>query len=41
LHIFANGKHGFGTAKQNLLTDVWMELFKNWLAAKGFLSDHE
>jgi len=37
LHIFANGKHGFGTRKQNLLSDIWMDLFKNWLAAEGFL----
>jgi len=38
LHIFANGKHGFGTRKQNLLSDSWLSLFKNWLAAQGFLS---
>ncbi len=37
LHIFANGKHGFGMQKQNLLSDAWLDLFKNWMAAKGFL----
>ena len=41
LHIFANGKHGFGTRKQNLLSDVWMDLFKNWLAAEGFLPSNK
>lgn len=38
LHIFANGGHGFGMTKQNLLSDPWVDLFKNWLAAKGYLS---
>jgi hypothetical protein len=35
--VTANGNHGFGTGKQNLLTDIWKDLFKNWLAAEGFL----
>ena len=38
LHIFAKGYHGFGMKKQNLSTDQWIELFKNWLAAQGYLS---
>jgi acetyl esterase/lipase len=38
LHIFAKGYHGFGMKKQNLLTDSWIDLFKNWLAAQGYLS---
>ena len=38
LHIFAKGYHGFGMKKQNLLTDQWIELLKNWLAAQGYLS---
>src|SRR6266446_3277592 len=33
LHIFARGYHGFGMKKQNLPTDSWIDLFKNWLAA--------
>lgn len=37
LHIFANGGHGFGTGSQHLLSDSWLELFKNWLIAKNFL----
>jgi acetyl esterase/lipase len=35
LHIFANGGHGFGMTKQNLLSDAWVDLFKNWLAGQG------
>ena len=38
LHIFAKGDHGFGMKKQHLPTDQWIELFKNWLAAQGYLS---
>ena len=38
LHIFANGAHGFGMHKRNLLSDIWTELFKNWMSAQGFLS---
>jgi acetyl esterase/lipase len=38
LHIFARGYHGFGMKKQNLSTDSWIDLFKNWLAAQGYLS---
>ncbi len=38
LHIFARGEHGFGMKKQNLPSDAWIDLFKNWLAARGYLS---
>ena len=38
LHIFADGGHGFGMNTQNLLSDVWIELFKNWLAARDYIS---
>jgi acetyl esterase/lipase len=38
LHIFAGGEHGFGMKKQHLPTDSWIDLFKNWLAAQGYLS---
>jgi acetyl esterase/lipase len=38
LHIFASGEHGFGMKQQKKLPDQWVELFKNWLAAQGFLS---
>ena len=38
LHIFAGGEHGFGMKKQNLPTDQWIELFKNWLTVQGYLS---
>jgi acetyl esterase/lipase len=38
LHIFANGGHGFGMRKQNLLSDIWVDLFKNWMASQGHIS---
>jgi len=38
LHIFANGGHGFGMRKQNLLPDVWIDLFKQWMTANGYIS---
>jgi predicted esterase len=28
LHIFANGGHGFGMRKQNLLSDIWIDLLE-------------
>lgn len=37
LHVFGNGSHGFGTLQQKKLTDPWVDLFRNWLAAQGFL----
>lgn len=38
LHIFGNGAHGFGVGAAGLLSDPWMDLFGNWLAAQGLLS---
>jgi acetyl esterase/lipase len=38
LHIFANGGHGFGSLKQNLLSDQWTGLFKHWMASQGYIS---
>lgn len=38
LHIFANGGHGFGMRRQNLLSDAWTYLFKNWMASHGFIT---
>jgi acetyl esterase/lipase len=37
LHIFTKGRHGFGMLKQNLPTDSWIDLLRNWLDAQGFL----
>jgi len=37
-HIFARGEHGFGMKKQNLPSDAWIDLLKNWLASLGYLS---
>lgn len=37
LHIFGNGAHGFGMGKAGLLSDPWIDLFGNWLAAQGML----
>ena len=31
LHMYEKGKHGFGTKKQNLPVDSWMERFFDWL----------
>jgi acetyl esterase/lipase len=37
LHIFVKGGHGFGMRQQNLPSDSWISLFRNWLAALGYL----
>lgn len=37
LHAYAKGGHGFGTAKQNLPVDSWMDRFGDWLKQNGFL----
>ncbi|MCS7187401.1 MAG: alpha/beta hydrolase fold domain-containing protein, partial [Armatimonadota bacterium] len=37
LHIFSAGGHGFGSLKQNLPSDAWLDLFKNWLKHLGYL----
>jgi acetyl esterase/lipase len=37
LHIYAKGQHGFGTAKQNLPVDGWLDVFHAWMGQQGFL----
>lgn len=37
LHMYAKGGHGFGTGKQNLPVDSWLNRFEEWLAFQGFL----
>ena len=37
LHLFANGGHGFGLGKPGTATTHWPALFRDWLAATGFL----
>lgn len=37
LHMYAKGGHGFGTGKQNLPVDSWLNHFEEWLAFQGFL----
>ena len=31
LHMYESGKHGFGTKKQGLPVDTWMDRFTDWL----------
>lgn len=38
LHIYVKGGHGFGTKKQNLPTDTWIDRFGDWLGEEGFLT---
>lgn len=38
LHIFRRGNHGFGTKKQNLPSDRWVDLFYAWMESSGFVS---
>jgi acetyl esterase/lipase len=37
IHIYAKGQHGFGTAKQGLPVDHWLDAFYAWLAQQGFV----
>ena len=37
LHMYEKGKHGFGTKKQNLPVDSWMDRFFDWLQMQGLL----
>ncbi len=39
LHIYAKGQHGFGTAKQGLPVDHWLDVFYAWMGQQGFLTD--
>jgi hypothetical protein len=36
MHIYAKGQHGFGTAKQGLPVDHWLDAFYAWLGQQGF-----
>jgi hypothetical protein len=36
LHIYSKGRHGFGTTRQGLPIDHWMDAFYAWLAQQGF-----
>lgn len=38
LHMYAKGGHGFGTGKQNLPVDSWLNRFEEWLAFQGLLN---
>jgi len=40
LHIYAKGQHGFGTAKQGLPVDNWLDAFHGWLIQQGFVPAH-
>jgi hypothetical protein len=31
LHLMSKGGHGFGMTRQNLPTDAWPDLFRQWL----------
>jgi acetyl esterase/lipase len=35
MHAFTRGGHGFGTARQGLPSDGWLDLFGDWLADQG------
>jgi acetyl esterase/lipase len=36
LHMYEKGKHGFGTKKQNLPVDSWMDRLTDWMEMHGF-----
>ena len=37
LHMYEQGKHGFGTKKQGLPVDTWMDRFTDWLVMRGLI----
>ena len=37
LHMYEQGKHGFGTKQQSLPVDTWMDRFTDWLAMHGLI----
>ena len=37
LHMYERGKHGFGTRKQNLPVDTWLDRFEDWMRMQGLL----
>ena len=38
MHIYAKGQHGFGTAKQGLPVDHWIDQFFAWMTQQGFVA---
>ena len=38
LHIYLKGGHGFGTKKQGLPTDTWIDRYGDWLGLLGLLT---
>lgn len=38
LHMYEKGKHGFGTKKQGLPVDSWMDRFSDWLRMQGLIN---
>ena len=36
LHVFTRGGHGFGMIRQGLAVDRWIDLYRDWLADRGF-----
>jgi len=37
LHMYEQGKHGFGTKKQGLPVDTWLDRFTDWLVMRGLI----
>ena len=37
IHVYSKGKHGFGTHKQNLPVDGWLDAFYAWIVQQGFV----
>jgi acetyl esterase/lipase len=37
LHMYEEGKHGFGTKKQDLPVDSWMDRYTDWLTEHGLI----
>lgn len=37
VHVFSAGGHGFGMLHQGTSSDYWIEEFRDWLQAEGFL----
>lgn len=38
LHMYEEGKHGFGTKKQGLPVDSWMDRYTDWLTEHGLIT---
>lgn len=41
LHMYEKGKHGFGTKKQSLPADTWMDRFTDWLEMQGLMNNEQ